>query len=154
MIATRSHRAVRTALVATLGASAMALALTAPAEAKEVASGGTPVPVATACSPVSSLTAKSDPKVGETGLASTAVSYGVKPCVNGQAVSVHVTVTEYLNSASVAYDYANAPVNGKFTVFGIKLRTTYVVTVAVSDALSGAALGSLSTYTAAVPKPV
>ena len=138
-----------------LGAGLLLVGLAAAtASAKEVTTGGTVTPVAPACQPVTSLTAKGDPKVAETGLASIAVTYGVKPCVNGQAVTVAVTVAEYADRTAVIWDDQNAPVNGKFTAFGVKLRTSYIITVAVYDAATSELVGQLSAFAAAVPKGV
>jgi len=126
----------------------------ATASAKEVTSGGSVTPVAGACQPVTSLTAKGDARVGETGLASISVSYGVKPCVNGQTVTVAVTVAEYANKAAVVWNDPDAALNGKFTAFGVKVRTSYLVTVAVYDATTSELVGQLSVFAAAVPKGV
>lgn len=128
----------------------------ATASAKETASGGAPATggVSAACQPVTSLTAKGDPRVGELATSSISVSYGVKPCVNGQAVSVAVSVSEYLDPTAVVYANANAPQNGKFVAFGVKVRTSYVVTVAVYDAATSELVGQLSVYAAAIPKGV
>lgn len=123
--------------------------------AKEIGSGGATGGVTTpTCSPVSSLVVKGDAKTAETGLASIAVSYGVKPCTNGQAVMASVTVSEYLNPSVVVYDNPGAPLNGKFTVFGVRLSTSYKVTVTVVDTATGTIAGSQSAYVAAVPRGV
>jgi hypothetical protein len=134
--------------------AAVMLLTASPVFAKEITSGGTVgtgVPVA--CNPVSSLTAKGDPRVGETGLASIDVSYSVKPCVNGQAVTAQAEVYEYLTGTS-AYLNPAAPLNGKFTAFGIKVRTSYIVKITVYDATTGAVVGSQSVFAAAIPKGV
>ena len=146
--ATRSRRTVATLI----GAAILAAAVPAAVFAKEITSGGTTA--STACQPVTSLTYKGDARVGETGLASIAISYGVKPCTNGQAVTVAVEVYEYANPAAVAYADNKAPQSGKFTVFGVKVRTSYVAKVSVFDASTGNLVGSMSIFAAAVPKGV
>lgn len=149
---TRSRRVLCAAL---LGTALLAAALPATSFAKEIVSGGVAATGgAVACSPISSLTVKADPKVGETGLASVAVTYGVKPCTNGQAVTTNVTVAEYLAPSVVLYDWQNAPTTGKFTAFGVRVRVTYKVTVTVVDTATGAIAGTQSAFVAAIPKPV
>ena len=149
-----SHRTNRIRLVAaTIGAALLVGTMAGTAGAKEVASGGgTGGTVTPACSPISNLTVKSDPRVGETGLALTQVDYGVKACTNGQALTVRTTVAEYATGA-LAYDNPNASLTGRFSA-AIKIRTTYVVTVTAYDAATGAVAGSQSAWTAAVPKGV
>ena len=65
-----------------------------------------------------------------------------------------VTVAEYADRTAVIWDDQNAPVNGKFTAFGVKLRTSYIITVAVYDAATSELVGQLSAFAAAVPKGV
>jgi len=125
----------------------------APAFAKEITSGGGGVGGTTTCNPVSSLTAKGDPRVGETGLSSIDVSYSVKPCINGQMVRVQTDVYESLTGAS-AYLNTDSPLNGKFTVFGIKVRTSYTVRVTVTDTATNAVVGTQTIFAAAIPKGV
>ena len=136
------------------GAALLAAAIPATSFAKEIGSGSGGTTGTTTCSPITSLTVKADPKVGETGLASIDVGYGVKPCTNGQAVTTNVTVSEYLNPSVVVYDWQDAPLNGKFTVFGVRVRVTYKVTVTVIDTATGALAGTQSAYVAAIPKGV
>lgn len=108
----------------------------------------------TTCNPVSSLVAKADPRTADLGFASLQVSYSVKPCVNGQIVSVTTHVAEYADPTQVVWDDPAAPLNGKFQINGIKLRVTYKITVDVTDVATGASAGSLSVYAAAIPKGV
>ena len=149
-----SHRTSRIRLVAaTIGAALLVGTMAGTAGAKEIGSGGTTGGTVTpTCSPISSLTVKSDPRVGETGLALTQIDYGVKPCTNGQALTVTLSVTEYTTGISVL-DYPNAPLSGRLSV-AIKVRTTYVVRVTAFDAATGAVAGSQTAFTAAVPKGV
>ena len=125
----------------------------ASAQAKEIGSGGG-TGGTTTCSPVSSLTVKSDARVGELGIAAIDVSYGVKPCVKGQLVNVATSVNELATPDVFVWLDLAAPANGKFTVGGVKVRTTYKVTVTVVDATTGAVVGAQSVYTAAIPKGV
>lgn len=131
--------------------AATSLLASAPAVAKEVTSGGTPTP--TTCQPVSGITTRGDARVGETGLASIDVTYSVKPC-DKNPVTVGVTMAEAANPAAVAYDNPASPLSGKFTVFGVRVRVSYVVTVTVRDAATGAVVGSQFAYAGAVPKGV
>lgn len=149
-------QAVRRTTTVAITAGLIVVGAAGMASAKEAASGGAAGGGGTtaACNPVTSLTAKGDPRVGETGLASIAVSYGVKPCSNGQSVVVDAQVYRLADPSDVVYDNPNAPLNGKFTAFGIAIRTSYIVKITVTDAASGAVVGSLSTYSAAVPKGV
>lgn len=138
---------------AALGA-ALVGALPAAAFAKEIGSGGgTGGGGTTVCSPISSLTVRADAKTSDVRVGTVQVSYGVKPCTNGQSLTVRTTVAEYLNPAVVVYDNPAAPLDGRFTV-GINIRVTYVITVAAYDAVTGALAGSQKAYAAAVPKPV
>lgn len=103
--------------------------------------------------PVTSLTAKGDPRVGELGFAAIDVTYSVKPC-DADPVTVHTTVAEYFNATQVVYDNPAALLNDKFRVNGVRVRTTYKVTVEVTDAVTGVREGISSISVAAVPKGV
>ena len=107
----------------------------------------------TTCSPVSSLTYKGDARAGETGLATISVSYGVKPCTSA-AVVVDARLFLTANPAAISYDDANAPLNGKFTVAGIRPNTSYQVRITVTDAATGAVVGSKTIFAGAVTKGV
>jgi hypothetical protein len=121
--------------------------------AKEITSGGTVGVGTVACDPVSSLTYKGDARVGETGLASIKVSYSVKPCDKTQAVRVGVEVYENATGVRV-YDNQNALFSNTFDVFGIKVRTSYIVKVTLYDAVTGSVVGTKSIFAAAIPKGV
>lgn len=138
--------------LAAIGAATAVLSLAAPVSAKEVSSGGTPAP--TGCSPVSSLKAQGDARTGETGLATIDVDYSVKPCDSKQVVTVETNVAESFDPTAVVWNDPAATQSGKFTVYGVKVRTTYKVTVTVRDAGTGALVGSASVSAAAVPKGV
>lgn len=135
-----------------LGAALLAGALAGPASAKEITSGGGGGGGTTVCNPVSSLSYKGDARVGETGLASIDVSYSVKPCVSGQAVTVRTVVAESANPAAVVWDDPAAPPSGRFTVFGVRVNYSYTATVFVYDAATGALAGQRSIFVAAVRK--
>ena len=152
---TSSHPRLGRRLGVGIAAGLLAVGLgVATVQAKEIGSGGGGGGTVTTCSPVSSLSVKSDARVGELGFAAIDVSYGVKPCVAGQAVTVTTSVNEYSTPGVYAWLQLGAPLNGKFTVNGVKVRTTYQVTVTVVDAVTGAVVGSQSAYTAAIPKGV
>lgn len=141
--------------VALLAVAVLAMAAVAIASAKEITSGGGGGGGGiTACNPVSSLKAKGDARAGETGLATIDVSYSVKPCDNGQTVSVHVSVYESLNRAQVVWDDPAAAQSQSFTVFGVKTRTSYIVKVDVIDVATGLSAGAQSISVAAIPKGV
>ena len=133
-------------------AAAAVLSMAGPVAAKEVASGGTPT--TTTCSAVSSLKAQGDARAGESGVATIDVDYSVKPCDSKQTVTVETVVAESFNPAEVVWDDSAAPESGKFTVSGVRLRTTCKVTVIVRDATTGGTVGTASVSAAAVPKGV
>jgi hypothetical protein len=137
-----------------LVAGLMTVALAGTASAKEITSGGGTGGTTTTCSPVSSLTTRGDARVGETGLASIDINWGVKPCDSKQAVTVDVTMYESANPAAVAYSNPAAPLSGRVTVFGIKIRTSYTVKVTVRDAATGALVGTGTAFAGATPKGV
>ena len=139
---------------ALLGTALMAAAIPATSFAKEIGSGGgTATGGTTACSPISSLTVKADPRAGETGVATMDVSYGVKACNKGQALNVDVNVSETV-TGTLFVDMPESPLNGKFTLGGIKVRVSYKVTVTAFDAATGAVAGTQSAFVAAIPKGV
>lgn len=132
---------------------ALAAAVPATAFAKEIGSGGTTTGGTTTCSPITSLSVRADAKTSDLRVGTVQVSYGVKACTNGQALTVRTTVAEYLDPSVVVYDNPAAPLDGKFTV-GVNIRVTYVITIAAYDSVTGALAGSQKAYAAAVPKPV
>src|SRR4051812_44797400 len=142
-----TRSALRTLLFATTAAAAV-VSFAGPASAKEIV-GGTPAP--TTCSPVSSLKATGDVRAGETAFATIDIDYVVKPCDSAQAVAVELTVAEYFDPTAVVWDDTQAPDDGRILV-GVKLRTTYLVTVTVRDAATGAVVGSATKSAAATPK--
>ena len=121
-----------------------------PVAAKEIGSGGGTV-TSTACNPVTSLKYRGDARVGETGLASIDVSYGVRSCTK-DAVTADVVVFENANPSVVLWDQPNAPLNAAFTVFGVRTNTSYIVKVTVRDAATGTVVGSQQIFAAAVRK--
>jgi hypothetical protein len=122
-------------------------------QAKEIGSGTGGG--GTVCLPITSLGAKSDPRVGELGFASIDVNYSVKPCFRGQTLTVTRSIVEYLVPANIVYSAtSSSDLTGRFTVNGVKVRTTYQVTVTVLDVATQVVIGSQSVYTAAIPKGV
>lgn len=115
----------------------------------EIGTGGGGGGVA-ACLPISSLTVKGDGKVGETGLGSVQMGWGVKPCDASQAVNVTVTIANYTTKA-VVYTDGSAPLNGKITV-AVPSRQLYLCTVTVVDVATGAVIQTRSTTVSTTPK--
>jgi hypothetical protein len=143
----------RRAAVITAAAGLVLASAVGTASAKEVTSGGTPVPTGP-CNPVSSLTYKGDATTSDTGAASIQISYGVKPCDKSQVVTVDTQLFRNGNPAEVHYDDTAAPLSGRFTVFGVTANTSYIAKVTVYDAATGAVLGSKQIFAAAVYKGV
>lgn len=151
---TRPARRVATRLAAAaLGAGILVGTFAGAASAKEIGSGGaTGGTTTTTCNPVTSLGYKGDATTSDTGFATITVNYGVKPCVKGQTVVVDTKVYESANPSVVVYDNPAAPLSGKFTVGGVKVSFSYKVTVTVTDANTGAVVGSQTIFAAAVRK--
>ncbi len=137
-----------------LAATALTLALAGIASAGEVRTGGGGGVKPSVCNPVSGLVVKTDTTTGETGLGSLQASYSVKPCVNGQTLTVTTKVSEYYTPSVVTYENPGAALSGKFSVFGIRTRVLYTVSVTAIDASTGSSAGTLSTVVAAIPKGV
>lgn len=150
----RGSRTLGRLAVLVVGAGLLVGVLAGAASAKEVTSGGTPTPVPTACNPVTSLTYKGDATTADTGAASIQLSYGVKPCTNGQAVRLDVQLYRNAPGGEVVYDNPNAALSGKVMIFGITANTSYIAKVTVFDATTGANVGSQQIYAAAVFKRV
>ena len=117
---------------------------------KELGSGGIGGGVTAGCQPVTSLTAKGDAKIGETGLASVQVGWGVKPCTAGQAVRVVVTITNW-TTKEVVYSDTNAALNNKITAF-VAARYSYQCTVTVIDTATGGVEGASTVFASTIPK--
>ena len=145
-------RRSRRAVLAIVGAAMLATAIPAGALAKGVTVGSGTTATGT-CNPVTSLTYKGDPRVAETGVASIAISYKVKPCQAGQTVRVEVQLYEAAKPAPVFFANANAPLSGKLTVTGMKVNTSYVAKVLVHDVATGNVVGTFSIPAAAKTKP-
>lgn len=123
------------------------------ASAKEVGSGGTTTPPA-ACNPVSAITYKGDATTSDTATATIQISYGVRPCLKGQTLTV--TAHVYLNAdpSQVVYDDPAAALNGKFTVGGVRANTSYIAQITAIDAATGEVAGTQKAFVAAVYKGV
>lgn len=112
----------------------------------ETVGGGTTT--AATCNPVTSLTYKGDATTGETGLATVQVSYGVKPCTNGQSVTVDTRVALTADPTQVVYEQTGAALSGRFTTV-VVAATSYTATVTVHDAATGDVIGTSSIFVAA-----
>ena len=95
---------------------------------------------AAVCSPISSLTAKGDPTVGDSGLSSVQLGWSVKPCSKTQTVRVVVQMINW-NTKEVVYTDVDASLNGKIVVF-VAARQIYDCTVTVLDAVTDEVLGA------------
>ena len=145
---------VRRGAVVALTAGLLVAGAAGTASAKEIGSGTGAGITTTACDPVTSLTYKGDARAGETGLATIMVSYNVKPCDKSQAVTVDARLYLTADPSAVAYDDSNAPLSGKFTVFGVKANTSYIAKITLTDSVSGAVVATKSIYAAAKYKGV
>lgn len=132
-----------------MGMLLLAAVGTASAKIEGTAGGGG---TTTACSPISSLTAKGDPRVGEIGLASVQMGWSVKPCSNTQTVRVVATITNW-NTKEVVYTDVDAGLNGKVLIF-VAARYIYDCTVTVFDAVTGELLGIKTFGASTIPKGV
>ena len=130
--------------------SALLLVAGGIADAKEIGSGAGGGVGTVVCNPVSSLTAKGDPRVGETGLASVQIGWGVKPCNANQAIVVTLTVRSW-NTGATVYSDTNAAANSKITLY-VPSRQLYYCTITVVDAFTGATLGTSTVSASTVPK--
>jgi hypothetical protein len=140
-------------LIASFIVGAVSFGFIGASSAKEITSGGAPAGGNVAvCSPVKSLSYRGDARVGETGLAAIDINYSVAPC-DKNPVRVSVVMFESANGA-VFYDNQDAALSGKFTLFGVKVRTSYQVVVTVYDAQSNAVVGTQRIFAAAIPKGV
>lgn len=144
---------LRTHLALVCGLAAVSVgALTGAAAAKDIAPTGT-VTASTACSPVRSLGYKGDATTSDTGLATIAVDYSVKPCT-AEAVVVETTVFETANPSVVMYLDPAAPLASRFTVTAVKVNFSYSARVTVRSASTGTVLGSAQIFVAANRKSV
>lgn len=130
--------------------SSIALVTAGVSAAKEIGSGGGGVVVVGGCSPIASLNAKGDAKVGETGLASIQLGWSVKPCDPAQPVRVVVSIVNW-NTKVVVYSDADAELNSKITIY-VPSRQTYQCIITVVDDFTGVVLDSGSVFTSTVPK--
>lgn len=110
-------------------------------------------PAVAVCSPVKSLSYKGDARVGETGLAAIDVSYSTAPCDKTVLTRVEVVMFQSA-TGEVVYSDTDALASNKFTVFGVKVRTSYQVKVSVVNTATGEVTGSQTIFAAAIPKGV
>lgn len=78
-----------------------------------VETGGGGTTTAATCGPVTSLTYKGDATTSETGLATVQVSYGVKPCTNGQSVTVDTRVALTADPTQLVHEQTGAALSGR-----------------------------------------
>lgn len=142
------NRILATGIISAILFTASSLAF-----AKELASGGVITPAATACDPVKSITYKGDATTGETGLASITVNYSVSPCDKTVPVRIGVTMVETASGVAF-YTNNDSLLSDKFTMFGVKPNTSYVVTVTVYNTTTGEVLKTSSIFAAARYKRV
>lgn len=151
---TISHKGLF-AIIAAVIFSAVTLGFSGVSSAKnggpEVAGGGGAT--AAVCTPVKSLSYRGDARVGETGLSSIDVSYSTAPCDKSVLTRVEVVMFESA-TGEVVYSDTDALSSNKFTVFGVKVRTSYQVKVSVVNAVTGEVTGSQTIFAAAIPKGV
>lgn len=105
------------------------------------------------CDPVSSLTYKGDATTGDTNLSTVQVSYSVKPCSNGQTVTVDTQVALLADQTQKVYEQTGAALSGRFTTV-VVANTSYLATVTVHDADTGDLVGSSTIFVAALRKRV
>jgi hypothetical protein len=91
------------------------------------------------CAPISSLSYKSDIRSGENG-PWISISYAVKPC-DTRPVRVETALIESATGV-VFFEDVNAPLVGKYTLFGVKVATSYQAHVRVYDVETGALIQS------------
>lgn len=104
------------------------------------------------CSPISSLTAKGDGRVGELGTASVQVDYSVKPCDKTQTVRVMAQIIDWA-TGTVLYEDPNALMSGRILLY-VPARHLYTGKVTVFDAATGEVLGTKSYTVSTTPKGV
>ncbi len=145
-------RTLRRALIATAGVGLVAASLAGPAMAKEVGSETGAGTTTTTCNPVKSLSYRGDYRAGETGLSTITVTYDVRACDKARPVVVDAQLYLTADPSAVAYDDPAAPLSGKFTAVGVKGNTSYIAKITVTDAGTGAVVGSRQIFAAAVRK--
>jgi hypothetical protein len=138
---------IRRSLVIT-GCVAATLSLAGPASAKEI--NNTVVSIAPGvvtsdpCQ-VKSFKTSSVTGVGDTGLSSISADYQVAVCDSkSNPLAVDVLVFESWDPSIVMRDEPNAPLSDKFTILGVKVGTSYTITLTVRDAVTGATLATAS----------
>jgi hypothetical protein len=155
-----SLRGHRRALAVATGVAAV-LSIAGPASAKgggdinntvvQIAPG---VTTSTPCQ-IKSFKTSSVTGVGETGLSSISADYQVRPCDSKHTVTVDVLVYQTFDATNVLREEANAPLDDKFTIFGVQLGVSYTIKLTVHDGDTGAVVATASrTASAAFPTGV
>ena len=97
--------------------------------------------------------AAGDATTGDTNLSTVQVSYSVKPCSNGQTVTVDTQVALLADQTQKVYEQTGAALSGRFTTV-VVANTSYLATVTVHDADTGDLVGSSTIFVAALRKRV
>ncbi|HMT18775.1 MAG TPA: hypothetical protein PKD20_03585 [Candidatus Saccharibacteria bacterium] len=151
--ASKDSRSILKTVVLSAVFGVMTFGATGLTMAKEITSGGNPTGGGTTiCSPVKSLSYKGDARVGETGLASIDINYGVTPCDKTIPVRVEVSLTPNTVGAEAFYVDSDALLSNRVTVFGVTANKSYLAKVTVYNRNTGEVLGSSQIFAAAVRK--
>lgn len=110
-------------------------------ERKEITSGGGGGGGGSVCTPISSFTVKGDYRAGETGTSTIDVNYSIKPCINGQVLSVRSEIYKW-DTKQIVYFEENTPLSRKYTFRQAGLYGLYGIKLYVYDATTGALVAS------------
>lgn len=120
-------------------------------ERREITSGGGGG--GSVCSPISSFNVKGDYRAGETGTSTIDVNYSIKPCINGQLLSVKSEVLDW-DTKEVLYTESNTPLSWKYTFRQSGLYGLYTVKLYVYDVTTGTLVATQSISVSLVSKGV
>lgn len=122
-------------------------------ERREITSGGGGGGGGSVCSPISSFNVKGDYRAGETGTSTINVNYSIKPCINGQLLSVKSEVLDW-DTKEVLYTESNTPLSWKYTFRQSGLYGLYTVKLYVYDVTTGTLVATQSISVSLVSKGV
>ncbi len=122
-------------------------------ERREITSGGGGGGGGSVCSPISSFNVKGDYRAGETGTSTIDVNYSIKPCINGQLLSVKSEVLDW-DTKEVLYTESNTPLSWKYTFRQSGLYGLYTVKLYVYDVTTGTLVATQSISVSLVSKGV
>ena len=122
-------------------------------ERREITSGGGGGGGGSVCSPISSFNVKGDYRAGETGTSTIDVNYSIKPCINGQLLSVKSEVLDW-DTKEVLYTESNTPLSWKYTFRPSGLYGLYTVKLYVYDVTTGTLVATQSISVSLVSKGV